>query len=48
MDDYCMLSDLSYRSGFVPNINSLIFSGFSLTFIHLAETNRVPRAILKN
>ena len=43
-----MLSGLSFRSAFVFSINSLILSGFPLTFIHLAETNLVPRAILKN
>ena len=43
-----MLSGLSFRSAFVLSIDSLILSGFYLTFIHLAEPNIVPRAILKN
>ena len=43
-----MLSGLSFRSAFAFSINSLILSGFPLTFFHLAEANLVPRAILKN
>ena len=33
----CMLSGPSSRSAFVFNINSLILSGFPLTYFHLAE-----------
>ena len=47
-DDYCMLSGLSFSSALVLSINSLILSGFPLTFIPLAEVSLVPRAILKN
>ena len=43
-----MLSRLSFRSAFVFTINSLILSGFPLTFFHLAEGNLVPGAIFKN
>ena len=32
-----MLSGPSFRSAFVFNINSLILSGFPLTFFHLVE-----------
>ena len=42
-----MLSGFSLRSAFVVSINSLILSGFPLTFIHLAEPNLIPRATLK-
>ena len=42
-----MLSGLSLRSVFAVSVNSLILSGFPLTFIYLAEANLVPRAILK-
>ena len=34
-----MLSGPSFRSAFVFSINSLILSGFSLTFFHLAEAS---------
>ena len=43
-----MLSGLSFRSTFVYNINSLVFSGFPFTSFHLAEASLVPIAILKN
>ena len=43
-----MLSGLSFWSAFVLSINLLILPGFPLTFIHLAEANLVPGAILKN
>ena len=36
-DDYYMLSGPSFRSAFVFSINSLILSGFPLTYFHLAE-----------
>ena len=36
------------RSDFILSINSLILSGFPLTFIHLAEATLVLGAILKN
>ena len=42
-----MLSGRFFSSAFALSINSLILSGFPLTFIHLGEANLVPRAISK-
>ena len=43
-----MLSGLPFRSALVLSINSLILSGFPLTFIHLAQANLISTATLKN
>ena len=42
-----MLTGLSFRLVFVFSINSLILSGFLLTFFDLAEAILAPRAVLK-